>query len=103
MRGWFLAAALALSAGCGQPPAVLQAGDEVRPEVAFAPKAPWREGDRVTLGMLLQVHRPGRAEFTYLGDKDVAAEQAEMRARVTFLNGDTPLAEPLDVPFVKDC
>jgi hypothetical protein len=52
--------------------------------------------------MLVEVRRPG-SEARYLGDQDVAPEQAVMRARVTFLEGDLPLGDPLDVPFVRDC
>jgi len=102
MRGWFLVAAVTLFAGCSHTPPVLQPGDEVRPEVAVAPRSPWSVGARVAIGMLLQVHRPGR-KIAYLNDKDVAIERVTMRARVTFLNGDSPVGEPLEVPFVHDC
>ena len=52
--------------------------------------------------MLVQVDRPG-GEARYLRDEEVAPEQAVMRARVTFLDGDRPLGDPLEVPFVRDC
>lgn len=95
---------LPLFAGCGQSPPALQAGDEVRPEVALAPKTPWPVGTRVAIGMLLHVHRPGRQQFAYLGDRDVDPAMAHMLARITFLNGDSlPLDEPLQIPFVRDC
>lgn len=94
---------LLLLAGCGgHAPPALQTGDVVRPRIALAPQTPWREGARVAIGMLLEVHRPGR-EVTFLADQEVPAEQAVMRAKVTFLAGDAPLGEPLEVPFIRDC
>jgi hypothetical protein len=95
---------LTLSAGCGKPPApALRPGDVVRPRIALAPEAIWPEGARATVGVLLEVHRPGRGEVTFLGEKEVPSEGAVMRARVTFLKGDSPLGEPLAVPLVPDC
>jgi hypothetical protein len=95
---------LILFAGCGQPAApALLPGDVVRPQIAYAPKAPWSAGAKVALGLLLEVHRPGRDETAFLGDGDVRPEQAVMRARLTFLNGDESVGEPLELPFVKDC
>ncbi|MGL4554857.1 MAG: hypothetical protein ACRC33_27130 [Gemmataceae bacterium] len=93
---------LLFAAGCGPAPPALRPGDEVRPEVAFAPEGAWKAGGRVAVGMLLAVHRPGRP-VTYLGDKDGSAGLATMKVRVTFLDGDSPVGEPLEVPFVKDC
>jgi hypothetical protein len=52
--------------------------------------------------MLVEVHRPG-SEARYLGDQDVTPEQAVMSARVTFLEGDLALGDPLEVSFVRDC
>lgn len=105
MRRWFLLipVVVLLGSGCAQPEApVLQPGDVIRPEIAFAPKAPWPPEAKVALGMLIKVHRPG-SEARYLGDKDVTPEQAVLRARVTFLDGDSQLGEPLEVLFVHDC
>lgn len=96
-----VAVLLSFLAGCGPPPPALRPGDEVRPEVAVAPDAPWPADARVALGMLLQVHRPGR-EVTYLADGDVP-DAAAMQARVTFFAGDAALGEPLELPFVRDC
>ncbi|MFO0844164.1 MAG: hypothetical protein U0797_17475 [Gemmataceae bacterium] len=94
---------LPLLAGCGgHAPPALRPGDVVRPQIALAPRAPWAGGAKVAIGMLLEVHRPGR-EVTFLADQEVPAEQAVMRAKVTFLAGDAPLGEPLEVPFVRDC
>ncbi len=93
---------LFLSVGCERQPAVLRPGDEVRPEIALAPEAPWPAGTSAAIGMLLQVHRPG-CEVTYLADKDVPPALATMRARVTFFQGDAVLGEPIEVPFVRDC
>jgi hypothetical protein len=105
MRRWFLLipVAVLLALGCARPAdPVLRPGDVVRPEVAFAPKDPWPAGAEVAIGMLVQVERPG-GETHYLRDTEVAAEQAAMRARVTFLDGDLPLGNALEVPFVRDC
>jgi len=102
MRGATAVCLLCLLAGCGRQPAALRPGDKVRPEIALAPQAPWPAGARAAIGMLLQVHRPGR-EVTYLAEKDVAPEMATMRARVTFFQGDDVLGEPTEVPFVRDC
>ena len=105
MRRWFLPVPLValLTAGCARPAdSVLRPGDVVRPEVAFAPKDPWPAGAEVAIGMLVQVTRPG-GEVRYLRDKEVAPEQAVMRARVTFLDGDLPLGDPHEVPLVRDC
>lgn len=104
MRQWFAIGLLVLlSAGCSQQPAApLLPGDVVRPQINVAPKGPWTAGTRVTIGMLLEIHRTGR-EVAFLGDKDVPANQAVMRAKVTFLDGDVPLGEPMEVPFVHDC
>jgi hypothetical protein len=52
--------------------------------------------------MLVKVHRPG-GEARYLGDKDVTPEQAVMRAKLTFLDGDLQLGDPLELSFVRDC
>ena len=52
--------------------------------------------------MLVRVERPG-VEARYLRDEEVAVEQAVIRARVTFLDGDRSLGDPLEVPFVRDC
>jgi hypothetical protein len=52
--------------------------------------------------MLIKVDRSG-SEARYLRDDEVIPDQAVMRARVTFLDGDRPLGEPLEVPFVRDC
>ena len=105
MRRWFLPVPVVvlLVSGCTRPAApVLQPGDVVRPEIAFAPKDPWPTGAEVAIGMLVQVERPG-GETHYLRDTEVAADQAVMLARVTFLDGDRPLGDPLEVPFVRDC
>lgn len=94
---------LLLLAGCGgHAPPALQTGDVVQPRIALAPQAPWPEGARVAVGMLLEVHRPGR-EATFLADQEVSVELAVMRVKVTFLAGEGPLGEPLEVPFVRDC
>ena len=105
MRRWFLPVPLVvlLALGCARPAApVLRPGDVVRPEVAFAPREPWPAGAEVAIGMLVQIDRPG-GEARYLRDEEVAPDQAVMRARVTFLDGDRPLGDPLEVPFVRDC
>jgi hypothetical protein len=95
---------LPLAAGCGRGPApALQAGDVVRPRIALAPEAFWPKGAKAAVGMLLEVHRPGRREVTFLGDKEVPTEAAVMRAKVTFLRDNSALGEPLEVPFVRDC
>jgi hypothetical protein len=91
------------AAGCGKAPPVLQRGDAVRPQLALAPDVPWPIGAKVAIGMLLEVHRPGRAEVGFLREEDVPLEGAEMAAKVTFFAGDAPLGEPLEVPFVRDC
>jgi hypothetical protein len=104
MRRWsplWLLTALALS-GCGKP-AALQRGDVVRPQLALAPDAPWPAGCKAAIGILVEVHRPGRPGVGFLREEDVPPEGAVMRAKVTFLAGDVPLAEPLEVPFVRDC
>lgn len=107
MRPWFLPVSLIvlIAVGCTRPAVdepALRAGDVVRPEIAFAPKKPWPAGTEVTLGMLLQVERSG-SEPRHLRDEEVDPNQAVMRGRVTFLNGDTPLGDPLEVSFVHDC
>jgi hypothetical protein len=105
MRRWFFPVLLVvlLGSGCARPDVpVLQPGDVIWPEIAFAPQAPWPPEAKVTLGMLIKVHRPG-GEARYLGDKDVTPEQAVMRAKVTFLDGDLQLGDPLEVAFVRDC
>jgi hypothetical protein len=95
---------LPLAAGCGRPSApALQPGDVVRSQIALAPEAFWPESARATVGVLLEVQRPGRSEVTFLGEKEVPAEGAVMRAKVTFLKGGSALGEPLEVPLVPDC
>jgi len=104
---WSLFAPMAalLALGCSRPPAdraALEPGDEVRPEVSFAPDAPWPAEARVSIGVLLRVERPG-GESHHLRDADVPLEQVKMSARVTYLDGDRPLRNPDDVPLVHDC
>lgn len=94
---------LTILAGCGRIPPVLQPGDEVRPEIAVAPEDFWTPGEDAVIGMLLQVHRPGRANVAYLADPDVSPTVATMRARITFFRDGVPLPNPLEVPFIKDC
>lgn len=103
-RSFVVPLILLLFAGCGSPSApALLPGDEVRPQIAYAPEAPWVARAKVALGMLLEVHRPGRDEVAFLADGDVNPEEADMQARVTFFSGDETLGEPLALPFVKDC
>ena len=92
-----------LAAGCGRTAdPVLQSGDVVRPEIAFAPGQPWPAGAGVALGMLVRLDRPGE-DTRYLRDEEVNLGGAVMRGRVTFWEGDRRLGEPLEVPFVRDC
>lgn len=106
MRRRFLPVPLVvlLASGCTRPATspTLRLGDVVRPEIAFAPKEPWPAGAEVTLGLLLQVDRAG-AETRYLRDEEVDPIRTVIRGRVTFLSGDGPLGEPLEVPFVREC
>ena len=105
MRRSLLAAALVVLvvSGCADSPARLQPGDTVVPEVAIAVQDRGAEGVRMAVALLLQVHRPGRREVVYLNDGDVPAGLAVMRARITYFAGDSPLGEPLEVAFVRDC
>jgi hypothetical protein len=91
-----------LGTGCARSvgPALLP-GDVVRPELAFAPPPPWPPGSMVTIGMLVIVYRSGD-EGRYLEDREVS-DQADMRARMTFFDGDLQLGDPLELPFVRDC
>lgn len=105
MRRWLIHSFLAvlLASGCARPAApALRPGDVVRPEVAFAPRDPWPAGAEVTIGVLVRVDRPGDKP-RYLRDEEVAPDRAVMRARVTFLDGDRPLGDPLEVRLVRDC
>lgn len=101
--------ALALGLGCARPAPpppsedALLPGDVVRPQIEFAPKAPWRAGAKVALGMLLRVERPGREGHSHLSEADVPGEGVSIRGSVTFFRDGVPLGEPLAVPFVKDC
>lgn len=112
MRRSLLAAALGVFvvSGCGEPSArqqpndpVVQRGDTVVPEVAVAVQDQGAEGRRMAVSLLVQVHRPGRPNVAYLNDTDVSVERAVMRARITYFADDSPLGEPLEVPFVRDC
>jgi hypothetical protein len=51
--------------------------------------------------MLVRVYRPGD-EGRYLKDREVS-DQADMHVRMTFLDGDLRLGDPLELPFVRDC
>lgn len=89
--------------GCGRPvPPRLQPGDVVRPEISFAPEAPWPVGAKVTVGLLARVERPG-GESHHLRDEDVPLARVVMSARIAFFDGDQPRGAPLDVPLVHDC
>ena len=99
----FLAWVVPRAAGCAGPAApVLRSGDVVRPEVTFAPREPWPAGAKVAIGMLLRVDQSA-GESRYLRDEEVDPSQSTMHARVTFLDGDRSLGDPLEVPFVRDC
>lgn len=94
-----------LLAGCsagGKAPTLLP-GDTVRPQIAFAPDAPWKAGDTVALGILVEIRRPGRDAVAFLADADPLTADAEMAARVEFLSGDALVGEALDVPIHRDC
>jgi hypothetical protein len=91
-----------LESGCARDVRpVLQPGDVVQPEIAFAPQAPWSPEAAVAIGMLIRIERPGEVS-RYLDDAEVRV-QPHMRARVTFFDGDRQLDKPLEVPFVRDC
>lgn len=93
---------LLLGSGCARSVGpVLLPGDVVRLELAFAPQSPWPPGSVVTIGMLVRVYRPGD-EGRYLKDREVS-DQADMHVRMTFLDGDLRLGDPLELPFVRDC
>jgi hypothetical protein len=104
MRWWhfLLPLLVLLGSGCARSVGpLLQPGDVVRPELALAPTSPWRSGVVLAIGMLVKVDRPGNEE-RYLEDREVS-QQADMSARLTFLDGDLQLGDPLEVPFVRDC
>jgi hypothetical protein len=91
-----------LGSGCARSVrAVLQPGDVARPEVAFAPQAPWPPGAAVAIGMLIRIDRPG-GDSRYLDDTEVR-DRPDMSARVTFFDGDRQLGDPIMLPFVRDC
>ena len=104
MRWWLflLPILVLLGSGCARSVGpLLQPGDIVRPELTFAPEPPWRPGVVVAIGMLVKVDRPGN-ETRYLEDREVN-QQPDMSARMTFLDGDVQLGDPLGAPFVRDC
>ncbi len=105
LRRWVLAVPCValLAFGCSRPAApALQTGDVVRPEISFAPNAPWPADAKVSVGVLLRGERPG-VESYYLKDEDVVIERAVMGARITFLNGEQIVGDPLDVALIHDC
>lgn len=106
MRAWLVAVpfVVLLSLGCARPAARpgLQPGDTVRAEVSFAPGEPWHAGDKVDVGVLLRGERPG-GEGYYVKDEEVVIARAVMGVRLTFLNGDRVVGEPLEVPLIHDC
>lgn len=89
-----------LGSGCARS-VVLRPGDVARPEIAFAPAEPWPPNAAVAVGMLIRIERPGH-DSRYLEDTEVRT-QPDMLARITFFAGDVPLANPLELPFVRDC
>lgn len=91
--------------GCGQAPETpaLESGDVVRPRISFPPSSPWRAGGKGRALMSLEAHHPGSEGPTLLLVRDVPHEGVLMRARVTFFAGVSPLGEPLEVPFTRDC
>jgi hypothetical protein len=92
-----------LAFGCAGPAASpFRPGDTVRPEISFAPEAPWPAGAKVAVGVLVRVERPG-GEGHYLHDNDVSLEQAVMSGRLTFFSGEQMMGEPHELPFVHDC
>ena len=90
--------------GCSPPvnSPVLQPGDVGRPEVVFAPNAPWSEGVEVCIGMLARIDRPSGSRY-YLLDKDISLERVEMSGRLTFFRDEQLIGEPHELPFVHDC
>lgn len=100
---WLLPSLILFAVGCGRPAApALRPGDVVRPEIAVAPRAPWKAGDVIAVGFLARSERPDGTR-RYLTDDDVPMDRAAMTARVTFLDGERTVAEPHEVPFVHDC
>lgn len=100
---WLFPTLVLVALGCGRPAAPeLRSGDVVRPDIAVAPNAPWKAGDVIAVSFLARIDRPDGTTF-YVKDEDVALDRTAMTARVTFLNGDRPVAEPHEVPFVHDC
>src|SRR5262245_47615611 len=101
MRWWLLPLPLIalLELGCARSVGpVLRPGDVVRPELAFAPQAPWRPEAAAAIGMLVKVDQPGK-EGRFLEDREVG-DQADMWARITFFDGDLQMGDPLEAPFV---
>lgn len=91
--------------GCTPPAATtpaLQPNDVVRPEVSFAPAEPWKVGDRVTVGVLLQGERPDGTGY-YILDQDVDIERVTVNCRLTFANDDKPVGDVIDVTMEHDC
>jgi hypothetical protein len=104
MRFWFVLPLVGVQLGSGCAPSnrpALQPGDVVRPEIAFAPPAPWKPGAAVTIGMLIRIDRP-ESESRYLADAEVR-ETPDMRFRVAFFDGERPLGDPVELPFIRDC
>lgn len=104
MRWWLILLPLVglFGSGCAHSvrPA-FQPGDVVRPEIAFAPPAPWPTDAAVAIGMLIRIDAPG-GESRYILDTEVR-DQPKMRARITFFDGDDQLGDPLEMPFIRDC
>ena len=100
-----LALAVLSLAGCGgaAPEPALRPGDTVRPQVMFTPDAPWPGGVKGGVGILIEVHRPGREGVSFLHEEDIPWQGVEMQDRITFLAGAAALGEPLEVPLERDC
>jgi hypothetical protein len=70
--------------------------------VSLAPRELWHPDEKVSVGVLLRGERPGGERY-YLMDADVEVERVVLRARITFLDGDRSVGEPLDVTLAHDC
>ena len=77
------------------------AGDVLRPRL-HVPE-PWTAGTSTAFASYVEVIRPGRPTPFDMRDDDVPEGSIRVVGTLKFFAGDSPLGDPLTLPFIHEC